>query len=1213
MTHPAESTDTPPSHAWRHIIEMVDDCGLILLDTQGIIRSWNSGAQSITGMTETDAIGRPFADLFECRSTSDTFGKYDSASASASGNCTGEHCLIHPSGQRVTVRVRTSPYFDGETLAGVGVILKDISEEILSQQQIQASEIRYRTLLNHATDAYFLHKHGGIIMDMNDRACENLGYSRDELLGKTPAVFATSLSPEKLRDLTNQLDSGATIAYESLHRRKNGSTFPVEVRIRPFILDGERCAITLIRDITERKRAEQTLRESEERYRLAFNTLQLGMWRHEIDSGLVSLDYQSQLHYGFSTPVITIRQMLDRIHPDDAGAVTAEFLRARGSESSEQTFSIEHRIQLPDGTVRWLSVRSIAHFAGEAEQRKAVCLVGTTLDVTSGRFSEATLRGQSRIFELIATGEPLHHVLEEITRLIEDQIPESFCSIMLRDRDGVRLVRAAGSRMPVVCLPSFTEQLDGWSTVTSEDSVPAGVSVITPDIQTDCRWQHLHEFAAENGLRSFWQVPIFAADYASEHSAESPLAGIVAVCRKISGGPDQQAQVSLATAAHLAGVAAGNARAVQEIRDSEARYRLISEITRSVTFAMSRDAERKWHFDWSRPRFGLLSGYSQEEVNAIGWESLIHPDDRQKVSDVLKRLVAGATIKEELRYLTKHGNVLDVQLYARLLESNRAKGTLTVIGGLLDITEFKSIEFALRKSEEFLRRAQNMAHVGSWTFNLKSRFFDCSEEAASIYELNGATCSWAQWKRLVHPDDLERVCRAFESALAEKPFELEHRLVVAGRTKWVSVKASLETDADGRAAHVMGITQDISARRRLEEQLRHSQKMEAFGQLAGGVAHDFNNLLTVINGYSEILLSEIASNKPEHAWVTQIREAGERASVLTRQLLMLSRKQFMAPRIIDLNLIISRSETMLRRLIGEDIMVETSLDRNLPPIKADPGQIDQVLLNLAVNSRDAMPEGGRLTITTSQITITDTGFVSDAQNDILVGRYARVTVSDTGRGMTEEVRSRIYEPFFSTKGIGKGTGLGLATVYGIVKQNGGHIAVESEPGMGTTFRILFPVSHPESAAAETAISTTPPLRGTETILLAEDESSVRQLAVTSLESLGYTVLEADSGESAILAASRHEGPLHLLITDVVMPRIGGTELASRLRLLHPNIVVLYMSGYTDNAVVRRGVFTGLDYFIQKPFTPAVFARRVQEILHPIRPVQQHPDKHSPDH
>ncbi|MFO0877755.1 MAG: PAS domain S-box protein [Gemmataceae bacterium] len=398
---------------------------------------------------------------------------------------------------------------------------------------------------------------------------------------------------------------------------------------------------------------------------------------------------------------------------------------------------------------------------------------------------------------------------------------------------------------------------------------------------------------------------------------------------------------------------------------------------------------------------------------------------------------------------------------------------------------------------------------------------------------------------------------------------------------------------DGRQ-HFTGVIRDISARRRLEEQYRQAQKMEAIGQLAGGVAHDFNNLLTVINGYSELLLAATPGDDLQRGPIAAILDAGERASSLTAQLLAFSRKTIIEPRILDLNEVIEHLGKMLRRLIGEDIQLVTVLDPALGKVRVDPGQFEQVLLNLAVNARDAMPRGGRFTIQTRAVELAHDGALPAP--DLVPGRYAQIEVSDTGEGIAPDVLGKIFEPFFTTKGVGKGTGLGLATVYGILKQANGHIAVESEVGQGTTFILHLPCTPEDEKVPALLGSDRIAPRGTETLLVVEDEDVVLRLVAATLTGQGYQVLTATRGSEALEVAQTHPGPIALVLTDVVMPDLGGRDLAEALRQQRPNLRVLYMSGYTDDAVVRHGLEAASVAFLQKPFTPLALARKVRAVL-----------------
>jgi PAS domain S-box-containing protein len=385
-----------------------------------------------------------------------------------------------------------------------------------------------------------------------------------------------------------------------------------------------------------------------------------------------------------------------------------------------------------------------------------------------------------------------------------------------------------------------------------------------------------------------------------------------------------------------------------------------------------------------------------------------------------------------------------------------------------------------------------------------------------------------------------------------------------------------------------------AAQAKLEEQLRQAQKLESIGRLAGGVAHDFNNLLTVINGYADFLLADLDPTDPLWSSADEIRKAGERAASLTKQLLAFSRKQIIEPKALDLNTTIRDSERMLQRLIGEDVMLTTTLDTSLGRVMADPEQVHQVIMNLVVNARDAMPDGGRLEISTANVDVTERD--ADIQQDAKPGPHVMVMVTDTGTGMDERTRQHIFEPFFTTKKGDKGTGLGLSTVYGIMRQNGGWICVSSDPGKGTSFKLYFPRIDGNVVVEQGETARSPGANGGETILVVEDQEAVRRLTVAMLKLCGYQILEAAEAGEALDVAQRHSGEIHLLLTDVVLPGINGKELSERLRILRPKLKVLFTSGYTAEIIGHRGVLGhGLAY-IPKPFGPDTLAAKVREVL-----------------
>jgi two-component system cell cycle sensor histidine kinase/response regulator CckA len=413
----------------------------------------------------------------------------------------------------------------------------------------------------------------------------------------------------------------------------------------------------------------------------------------------------------------------------------------------------------------------------------------------------------------------------------------------------------------------------------------------------------------------------------------------------------------------------------------------------------------------------------------------------------------------------------------------------------------------------------------------------------------------------------------------------------SGRVIEVDI-ASHGFDYAGRPAELV-VLMDVTGRRQLEEQLRQAQKMEAVGMLAGGVAHDFNNLLTIITGYSQLILNNLAAHDPNHNSAEQIMKAADRAAALTKQLLAFSRRQVLQPRVLDINKLIGGLGAMLRRLIGEDVDLQLVLRPELGQVSADPGQVEQVLMNLVVNARDAMPKGGTLTIETKNITLDE----SYAGRHLAVkpGTYTLIAVSDTGTGMDEATQARLFEPFFTTKGTGRGTGLGLSTVFGIVKQSGGSVEVYSVPNRGTSVKVYLPrIDQPVTAEIAATLKKT--ARGTETILLVEDEEMVRNLVRDTLARDGYKVLDAADPLEARRLSDSYRGKIHMLITDVVMPKVSGRELADQLAQRRPDMKVLYMSGYTDSAIVASGILHKEVAFLQKPFTPGSLTEKVRDVL-----------------
>jgi two-component system cell cycle sensor histidine kinase/response regulator CckA len=510
--------------------------------------------------------------------------------------------------------------------------------------------------------------------------------------------------------------------------------------------------------------------------------------------------------------------------------------------------------------------------------------------------------------------------------------------------------------------------------------------------------------------------------------------------------------------------------------------------------------------------------------------------------------------------------------------------------------ENRHAEDVLRDSEERYRLVTENIADGVFLFDLDGRLVLANRSAERI-------TGYSQ-------EDLRG--RSILSLLTREGAEIAHARMEAARDNQdMSPLVELElVQKDGRRVLVelnvamvmknglpvgqLAVARDISERRSLEDQLRQAQKMEGIGQLAGGIAHDFNNLLTAIGGRCYLVLNQLEPDNPLRRDLEIVQGAAQRAARLTHQLLAFSRKQILEPRLLNLNAMVADIEPLLQRLIGEDIEVAMDLGSELGIVKADPGQVEQVLMNLAVNARDAMVQGGRLTLQTADVSLDEA--YARVDTGVEPGRYVMLAVGDTGHGMDETTQARIFEPFFTTKEIGKGTGLGLATVYGIVKQSHGHIAVASEPGQGATFKIYLPSVDAPPAPDAPAEAGRVATRGSETVLLVEDDELLRGLAHEILTAMGYSVLDAGSPVSALQVAAEHQTPIHLLLTDVVMPQMNGKQLADRLLVGRPELKVLFMSGYTDSVIVKHGVLEPGVHFLHKPFTPAGLSSRIREVL-----------------
>ncbi len=633
-------------------------------------------------------------------------------------------------------------------------------------------------------------------------------------------------------------------------------------------------------------------------------------------------------------------------------------------------------------------------------------------------------------------------------------------------------------------------------------------------------------------------------------------------------------------------------RAEETLRREKTFTETALNILRDVFFVL--DLEGRL-LRWNKT-LNEITGYSDTEISSMKATDFFPEEDVQPIQQAIELVMTKGSARVEANVLTKDGGKIPFEFSGTQFKDSEGR-TIGVSGIGRDMTERKRVEEVLKESEKKYKNLVDNALVGVFKTNLKGDILYTNDALVKMLEFESSKEFMAEGalKRYKNPKDREVLFGILKERGRVEKFDTEI-LTKGGKIKNVFMSATLEADVlSGILMDITELKQTEQEMASLQEQLQQSQKMEAIGQLAGGIAHDFNNLLTVIKGYSQLSLLGFKEGDPLRGNLEEIKNAADKAADLTHRLLAFSRRQILDRKVLDFNIVLRNLEKMLRRVIGEDIELVMHLPKDLGRVKTDPGQIEQVIMNLAVNAKDAMPDGGKLTIETANLDLDE----EYTRNHIAVtpGRYVMLAVSDTGVGMTAEIKEKAFEPFFTTKKKGEGTGLGLSTVYGIVKQSEGNIWVYSEPGKGTTLKIYLPrVDEPLDEIRKEGVVKEGLLRGSETILVVEDEEVVLKLAVRILQEQGYRVLEAAQGMDAFLIAEEHQGAIHLLVTDVVMPKMSGRELAERLASLRPGTKVLYMSGYTDNTIAHHGILDKGVNYIQKPFTVDGLAKKVREVL-----------------
>lgn len=1082
----------------------------------------------------------------------------------------------------------------------IGNRLTDALTSLLIFRNLQESEARFRTFVDQSADAFFLFDATGIIRDLNRQACESLGYTRDELIGKRPTVFDTETDLEVL-GLREKLAAGEVITFESHQKRKDGSVFPVEIRVREFVQDGKHFGVSLVRDITERKRAEAALAAKDEELReLAKSSPGVMGSFYQRPDGTVCMPYVSPNIwdlYGLRPEDVKddATPLLNRNHPDDADKVAESIAEsARTMTTWHQEFRIVHPTRgeiwietstnpqpHPDGGIIWrgflndITERKKAEEALEKSREHLSAIISSVdgivweADADTFQFTFVSPRAERLL------GYPTSQWVEEKDFWFKHIHPEDrgyveeYFNLRSWENRGqefeYRMLTADGRLVWLRDIISIVE----------EDGQPSKLCGVMVDISAQKR--------ADQRVRQLNRT----------YAVLSDINQLIVRERK----PD----VMLAGTCQIAVEKGGFLLAwIGMVEEASGTFQ-VSEYASAIP-----DIENKFNTVFGNPepdcpfaRQALDTG-EHAVCNNIDTDPLAGPWQKEARSLNCKSLsslplkIGGRIVAVFNLYAGEPGFFDEDEL--RLLDELAMDIAFALQSYSHEEKRRQAIE-QLRTSEiRFRELAETINEVFWVTDPENSQMLYISPAYEKIW---GRTCQSLyddprSWLESIHPDDRNLVMEA----AVQKPkgtYDVEYRINRPdGEERWISERAFAVHDKDGRVEKLIGVAQDISSRRELEEQFLQAQKMDAIGRLAGGIAHDFNNLLVPITGYVDMHLADMNPETKLYQDLNQVRIAADRAAELTGQILAFSRQQVLELATLDLNTVVKGFKQMLQRLIGEDIKLLTALSPSLRPVKADKGQIEQVLMNLAVNSRDAMPDGGRLTIETAD-TYLDENYVKTHGLELRPGHYVMLSISDTGQGMDAETQQRVFDPFFTTKSVGKGTGLGLSTVFGIVKQHRGHVLASSEPGSGTTFKVYLPVTEQESRVRVTKMKDTDASYGTETVLVVEDEGIVRNLVCETLRASGYNVIAAANPDECFKLAPGI-GKVHLLLTDVIMPGMNGRELYRQLSTERPDCKVLYMSGYENEGIARHGVSAeGINY-LKKPFTIHQLNQKVREVL-----------------
>ncbi|MFZ5448263.1 MAG: PAS domain S-box protein [Thermodesulfobacteriota bacterium] len=1133
-------------HFIRHLLETIPN-PVCYQDDRGIILGCNKAFAEFVEMSQQEIPGKIMYDLFP----GEVAGKFEEMVREAlehpETKILQELRLPAANGRSRRVVCHKAAFSDSSGgLGGVVSALTDVTALYQAQEAMRESEARLRAIIENAQDVIFVKDRSFKYTLANPAVGKLFNQSADCFLGLDDFDLFEKTEAVRNREEDQRVLNGETMArvnsYTILGKLSMFHMVKVPLRDESGEVTGI-CGIA--RDVTALQRAEEALRESEERYRTLFETSPFGTVLLDLDLNVIMANQQGISLFGCdSLEEVKEKKVLDFFAPEDLPRMTESM---QNLPETSQVRRLEATLIKKDGTrVSCLMSASLVRDAAGEPQ----AIISVAQDISDLKRAEQAVRES-----------------EARLRAIFEYAP---VGITMVDSAG-RFLQTNPTYQEIVGFSAEELQEMTWQQLTPPEDLPRNLELQAELLAGQRQTYSLEKRYLRKDGKIVWVSIMLSRLLSAQGDPRVVGTTIDITARKL---------------------------AEEALRESEQRFRDITE--NAMEWIWEVDAQGK--YTYSSPVVEKLLGYKPEEVLGSHYYDFFSPDQREELKNAAIELLATKQPFRNFLNPNLHKNGETVMLSTSGIPVLDDRGNLVGYRGSdMDITAQKQAEEALRESEQRFRLMAETIQDVLWIAappNI-SKIIYVSPRYEAVWgrtteELYQSPQSFLEY---LHPDDRERVRSEILAYHAGRnPWSIEYRIIKPdGSVRWIQDRGFPVQNDQGNVILYTGVATDITERKVLEQQLLLSQKMEAVGRLAGGIAHDFNNLLMAIAGYGELMQAKVLKDDPLYRYLEDILKATDRAAALTGQLLTFSRKQIVYRQLVDLNQLVLEMDSMLRRLIQEDIEMKIITAPSLGAVEADPGSLNQIIMNLVINARDAMPCGGSIILKTAEVEFDTSRQTKSGMAP--PGRYVVLEVSDSGIGMDETIQAHIFEPFFTTKETGKGTGLGLSTVYGIVKQSKGFIDLDSEPGQGSTFTIYLPRLN-AVAAPPKMLSKPAKLLGNETILLVEDEEVLRALLAKFLRVHGYKVLEARHGGEALLLCEQHQGPIHLMVTDVVMPQMSGRVLADRLFPLRPEMKVLYMSGYTEDEIVQRGVADLSIAFIQKPFKPVDLARQVHALLHP---------------